>query len=153
MPDDEHDALAWWPADPGAWPPRPTTPLRGMAARCSALTCSATLHLRFRFLRALSFVNSTVFTALLVVWLVPGLHAEEMVFGWTHGCMWIVLSLLCLAAVRRRTIPFWLAVVVAVIGGLGPYAGSVGLRRGGPPGVAARAASRHGGRSKPALES
>ena len=20
VPDDEHDAFAWWPADPGAWP-------------------------------------------------------------------------------------------------------------------------------------
>lgn len=81
----------------------------------------------FRFLRALSFVNSTVFTLLLVAWLVPGLHPEEAVLGWTHGIMWICLSLLSLAAVRRRSIPFWLAVVVAVIGGLGPYAGSIGF--------------------------
>lgn len=81
----------------------------------------------FRFLRALSFVNSTVFTGLLIAWLVPGLHAEEMIFGWAHGWMWIVLTVLCILAVRLRTIPFWLAVVVAVIGGLGPYAGSVGF--------------------------
>ena len=90
----------------------------------------------FRFLRGLSFLNSTVFSALLVAWLVPGLHSEEMVFGWAHGVIWIVLSVLCLVAVRLRAIPFWLAVVVAVIGGLGPYAGSVGFviagRRGWP---------------------
>ena len=81
----------------------------------------------FRFLRALSFFNSTVFTVLLVVWLVPGLAGEEAVFGWAHGWTWIILSVLCLVAVKRRTIPFWLAVVVVVIGGLGPYAGSVGF--------------------------
>ena len=39
------------------------------------------------------------------------------------------MSLLCIAAVRRRTIPFWLAVVVAVIGGVGPFAGSDRFRR------------------------
>jgi hypothetical protein len=81
----------------------------------------------FRFLRALSFVNSTVFTALLVVWLVPGMETGEAICGWSHGWIWIGLSVLCLVAVRRRTIPFWLAVVVVVIGGLGPYAGSVGF--------------------------
>ena len=81
----------------------------------------------FRFLRALSFTNSAVFTALLFCWLQPGMETGEAVFGWTHGCMWIALSVLCLLAVRRRTIPFWLAVVVAVIGGLGPFAGSAGF--------------------------
>jgi len=81
----------------------------------------------FRFLRALSFTNSAVFTALLVCWLTPGLHTGEAVFGWTHGCMWIALTVLCLLALRRRTIPFWLAVVVAVVGGLGPFAGSLGF--------------------------
>jgi hypothetical protein len=41
--------------------------------------------------------------------------------------MWIVMSLLCIDAARRREIPFWLAVLVAVIGGLGPFAGSIGF--------------------------
>jgi 8-oxo-dGTP diphosphatase len=31
-PDPEHDAYAWWPADPGAWPEEAHTPLRRMAA-------------------------------------------------------------------------------------------------------------------------
>ena len=81
----------------------------------------------FELLRALSFVNSTVFTLLLFFWLAPGYEAETAVFGWCHGCLWIVLSLLSIIAVRRRVIPFWLAVVVTVIGGVGPYAGSVGF--------------------------
>jgi hypothetical protein len=49
------------------------------------------------------------------------------VLGWVHGIGWIVMSLLCLAAVRRRVIAPWLGVTVAVIGGVGPFAGSVGF--------------------------
>jgi hypothetical protein len=49
------------------------------------------------------------------------------VMGWVHGVGWIVMSLLCLAAVRARTIPLWLGVMVAVIGGVGPFAGSLGF--------------------------
>lgn len=81
----------------------------------------------FRLLRAMSFVNSTAFTALLVFWLVPGFETETTVFGWMHGCLWIALSVLSIVAVRLRVIPFWLAVVVTVVGGVGPYAGTAGF--------------------------
>ncbi len=81
----------------------------------------------FDLLRALSFVNSTVFTLLLVFWLAPGFGTETTICGWAHGWLWIGLSLLCLVAVRRRAVPFWLAVVVTVIGGVGPYAGTIGF--------------------------
>jgi ADP-ribose pyrophosphatase YjhB (NUDIX family) len=30
-PDSEHDAFAWWPADPAAWPAEADEPLRRMA--------------------------------------------------------------------------------------------------------------------------
>jgi hypothetical protein len=75
----------------------------------------------------MSFVNSTAFTALLVFWLVPGFETETAVFGWMHGCLWIALSVLSIVAVRLRVIPFWLAVVVTVVGGVGPYAGTAGF--------------------------
>ena len=81
----------------------------------------------FKLLRAMSFVNSTVFTALLVFWLVPGYETETLVFGWMHGCLWIALSVLSIVAVRLHAIPFWLAVVVTVVGGVGPYAGTAGF--------------------------
>ena len=81
----------------------------------------------FKLLRAMSFVNSTVFTALLVFWLMPGYKTETMVFGWMHGCLWIALSVLSIVAVRLHAIPFWLAVVVTVVGGVGPYAGTAGF--------------------------
>lgn len=81
----------------------------------------------FSFLRALSFVNSAVFTALLAVSLSSGLETETTGLGWAHGLMWIALSLLSLVAVRRRAMPFWLAVVVVVVGGVGPFAGTAGF--------------------------
>jgi hypothetical protein len=81
----------------------------------------------FGQLKWLSFAHSAIYLTLLTVWLVPGLEGAEMVFGWAHGIGWIVMSLLCIDAVRRRVIPLWLAVMVAVIGGIGPFAGSVGF--------------------------
>jgi hypothetical protein len=81
----------------------------------------------FRVLRTISFVHSAIFTALLVCWLAPGLALETMIFGWAHGLMWIAMSLLVIVAARRRTIPFRLAVVVAVVGGVGPFAGTIGF--------------------------
>ena len=50
-------------------------------------------------------------------------------FGWAHGIGWIVMSLLCIDAVRRRVIPLWLGVMVAIVGGIGPFAGSISVRR------------------------
>ena len=37
------------------------------------------------------------------------------------------MSLLAIDAVRRRVIPLWLGVTVAIIGGVGPFAGSAGF--------------------------
>ncbi len=83
--------------------------------------------LSFTTLKRLSFVHSGIYTALLTVWIVPGLHNAEYVLGWGHGIGWICMSLLAIAAVRARTIPLWLGVMVAVIGGVGPFAGSIGF--------------------------
>jgi hypothetical protein len=81
----------------------------------------------FEQLKILSFAHSAIYLTLLTVWLVPGLAGAELVFGWAHGIGWIVMSLLAIDAVRRRVIPLWLGVTVAVIGGVGPFAGSAGF--------------------------
>jgi hypothetical protein len=81
----------------------------------------------FPFLRTVSFVHSAVFAALLIFWLGPHAPALTMALGWTHGLLWIGMSLLVIVAARRRTIPFRLAVVVAVVGGVGPFAGTIGF--------------------------
>jgi len=81
----------------------------------------------FDQLKVLSFTHSAIYLTLLTVWLVPGLEPAEMVFGWAHGVGWILMSLLAIDAVRRRVIPLWLGVTVAIIGGVGPFAGSAGF--------------------------
>jgi hypothetical protein len=78
----------------------------------------------FRTLKWLSFTHSAVYLVLLAVWLVPGLHALEFVFGLGHGLGWIAMCFLSLAAVHARVIPFRLGIAVAVIGAIGPFVGS-----------------------------
>jgi hypothetical protein len=81
-----------------------------------------------RRLEAASFVHSAVYLALLVCALAAGNpEPETFILGLAHGLMWIAMSLLCIAAARARIIPFWLAVTVAVLGGLGPFAGTIGF--------------------------
>jgi hypothetical protein len=82
------------------------------------------MSLGFSTLKALSFTHSAVYTVLLVVWLVPGLHGLELVFGLAHGLGWIAMCLLSLAALRARVISLRLATAVAVIGAVGPFVGS-----------------------------
>ncbi len=91
----------------------------------------------FEQLKVLSFTHSAIYLTLLAVWLLPGMATAEMVFGWGHGVGWILMSVLAIDAVRRRVIPLWLGVTVAIIGGIGPFAGSAGFvleeRRGSVP--------------------
>jgi hypothetical protein len=82
----------------------------------------------FRRLEAASFTHSTVYVALLICAFALGNpEPETFILGLAHGLMWIAMSLICIAAARARVIPFWLAVLVAVLGGLGPFAGSIGF--------------------------
>ena len=77
-------------------------------------------------LRYTSYSLSVVYAVLL--WAaITGRQDIVGVLGWVHGIGWIVMSLLCLAAVRRRVIPLWLGVMVTVVGGIGPFAGSAGF--------------------------
>jgi hypothetical protein len=93
--------------------------------------------LTFDRLKWASFTHSTIYTVLLVVWLVPGLSGWEAVFGLAHGLGWIAMSVACLTALRLRVINLRLAVAVAVLGGIGPFIGSYEFvrqarSRGGP---------------------
>jgi len=103
--------------------------------------------LTFERLKWASFTHSAVYTILLVVWLVPGLHGWEMVFGMAHGIGWIAMSLACIAGLRLRVIDMRLAVAVAVLGGIGPFIGSLEFvrqqRRGRHGAAAAGAAPTH----------
>ena len=82
----------------------------------------------FRRLEAVSFTHSTIYVALLIcAFALHNPQPETFVLGMAHGLLWIGMSLVCIAAARLRIIPFWLAVTVAVVGGLGPFAGTIGF--------------------------
>jgi hypothetical protein len=81
----------------------------------------------FRSLKYLSFAHSTVYACLLFTAIADTMDGAKYVLGWAHGIGWIIMSLLCVDAVRRRVIPLWLGVMVAVVGGIGPFAGSAGF--------------------------
>jgi hypothetical protein len=82
----------------------------------------------FRRLEVASFTHSVIYLALLICAFALGNpQPETFILGLAHGTIWIVMSLVCIAAARMRIIPFWLAVTVAVIGGFGPFAGSIGF--------------------------
>jgi hypothetical protein len=81
----------------------------------------------FNLLKYLSFLGSLAFALLVFCWLAPGLEPETAVFGWVHGFTWIGLALLAAYAQRKGVLPFWLAFLVVVIGGVGPFAGSAGF--------------------------
>ena len=87
-----------------------------------------TRHVTIRRLEAVSLVHSCVYLALLICAFALG-NPEPATFilGLTHGLMWIGMSLVCIAAARWRVIPFWLAVTVCVLGGLGPFMGTIGF--------------------------
>jgi hypothetical protein len=78
-------------------------------------------------LRRTSYAHSVVYCVLLYVAFVDRHDGLVTIFGWAHGLLWIAMSLLCLEAVRRHVIPLWLGVMVAVVGGIGPFAGSIGF--------------------------
>jgi hypothetical protein len=76
----------------------------------------------FTALKYGSFTHSAVYTALLVASLTGG---ETLLLGWIHGIGWIVMSIACLVAARAAIIPIKVAVAVVVLGGIGPFFGSI----------------------------
>lgn len=85
--------------------------------------CPHSGPLTFTRLKWTSFFHSVVYVSLIACAL-AGFAGPTLVLGWTHGILWIVMSLTCIAAVRGRVIPLRVGVAVAVLGGLGPFIGS-----------------------------
>ena len=81
----------------------------------------------FKSLEYMSIVHSLVYLGLLAIWIFDGPAALRAAFGWAHGILWIVMTLLVIIAARMAVVSFRLAVLVAVIGGLGPFAGTAGF--------------------------
>jgi len=77
----------------------------------------------------ISLAHSLIYLALLAVWLIPGMKAEEMAFGLIHGVTWIVMSLVCVTLASRRLLPVRTASAVAIVGGIGPFVGTYEFMR------------------------
>lgn len=100
----------------------------------------------FRRLEVASVTHSAVFTALLIcAFALNNPEPETFILGMTHGVMWILMSVVCIVAARLRVIPFWLAVTIAVLGGLGPFLGSLGFA------LVERRRARAHGQSRPMI--
>jgi hypothetical protein len=86
----------------------------------------ATRTLSFTRLKWTSFVHSCVYFGLLISAFAAG-KPEPLTFvlGLAHGLLWILMSLACITAARLRVVPVRIAVAVAVLGGLGPFFGSI----------------------------
>jgi hypothetical protein len=79
-------------------------------------------------LEVISFIHSCIYTGLLVcAFAFDNPQPVTTILGLTHGVVWIAMSLICIVAARYRVIPWWLAVCVAVLGGIGPFFGTAGF--------------------------
>jgi len=115
-------------------PPRDLTARAGAAERAGDTRGPIT----FGRLKWTSVLHSTIYAALLYVAFVAGKpEPATFVLGLAHGLLWIGMSLVCLLAVRLHVIPLRIAVAVAVVGGIGPFVGTIEFlrygRRPGPP--------------------
>src|SRR5205085_6750830 len=86
--------------------------------------------LTFSRLKWTSFTHSAIYLALLVSAFAAG-KPEPLTFvlGLSHGLLWIAMSLACLTATRLRIVPLRVSVAVAVLGGIGPFFGSLEFAR------------------------
>ena len=80
----------------------------------------------FRALKYASFTHSAIYAALLFCALTD---RPTLLLGWLHGLGWIAMSIACLIAVRRRVIPLSIALCVVIVGGIGPFVGSIAFVR------------------------
>ena len=93
--------------------------------------------LTFQRLKWASFAHSCIYLALLLS-AFAAVKPEPLTFtlGLTHGLLWIAMSIACTLAARRRVVSVRVAVAVAVLGGIGPFFGSLEFvraqRRGAP---------------------
>jgi len=81
----------------------------------------------FLVMKWLSFGHSAIYIALIVLALTHEAPGLKTTVGWMHGFGWILMCVLTIATVRAKVIPLWLGACVAVLGGVGPFIGSIGF--------------------------
>jgi len=79
----------------------------------------------FPWVKWASLVELAIFTALVVVWLAPGLEGATSLLGLAHGLGFVALCILIWVAVLRREVPFWL--LASALTPVGPVGSSIGV--------------------------
>jgi len=117
-------------AEPPERPGEPATEAAAAEARAARNSGAGPALLTFSRLKWASFTHSAIYLALLLSAFAAG-KPEPLTeaLGWTHGLLWISMSAACLTAARRRVVPLRVAVAVAVLGGVGPFFGSLEFMR------------------------
>ena len=113
-------------ADDGAGLDRPPPVLETRAPDDSALARLLSL----RNLAALALVHCVLFTGLMFcAFVIDHPQPVTFVFGFTHGVLYIVMSVAVGVAAKLRTVSPTTAIVVIVLGAAGPYFGAFDLVR------------------------
>jgi hypothetical protein len=81
----------------------------------------------FGVMKWLSFLHSGIYVLLIVLAVSDQALGLKTIVGWCHGFGWIGMCVLTIATVRAKVIPLWLGACVAVLGGVGPFVGSIGF--------------------------
>jgi hypothetical protein len=79
----------------------------------------------FQGVRLYAGIESTIFAALIVVWVGKLSDDAKLVLGWVHGFGWIALCLLVFEGCRRRVFPW--PVLGATVSPLGPLGSTLAL--------------------------
>jgi hypothetical protein len=79
----------------------------------------------FVWVKRLSWIELSIFTALIAFWLLPGFETETMVFGWAHGIGFVGLCIAIWVAAVRREAPYTL--LAATLTPVGPVGSVIGI--------------------------
>jgi hypothetical protein len=79
----------------------------------------------FEIVKIASYVELILFSALLVVWIVPGYKEATALLGLTHGLGFVALCILIWIAVLRREAPYPL--LAATLTPAGPFGSVIGI--------------------------
>jgi hypothetical protein len=81
----------------------------------------------FGWVKVASYLELGLFTALIVVWVAPGLEGPTSVLGLAHGLGFLALAALIWAAVLRHEAPYTL--LAATLTPVGPLGSVIAINR------------------------
>ncbi|MFI5121889.1 MAG: hypothetical protein ACHQJ5_03245 [Vicinamibacteria bacterium] len=80
----------------------------------------------FGWVKIASYLELALFSALIFVWLAPGLEGPTSILGLAHGLGFVALALLIWAAVLRHEAPYTL--LAATLTPVGPVGSVIAIR-------------------------